>query len=34
MNIDFARKLELAYHQQCKNLCNEFHLKKEARLSH
>ena len=27
MNIDFARKLELAYHQQCKNLCNEFHLK-------
>ena len=27
MNIDFARKLELAYHQQCKDLCNEFHLK-------
>ncbi|MDO5813333.1 MAG: MarR family winged helix-turn-helix transcriptional regulator [Bacillota bacterium] len=27
MNIDFARKLELAYHQQCKALCNEFHLK-------
>lgn len=26
MNIDFARKLELAYHQQCKDLCNEFHL--------
>ena len=24
MNIDFARKLELAYHQQCKDLCNEF----------
>ena len=27
MNIDFARKLELAYHQQCKDLCHEFHLK-------
>ena len=27
MNIDFARKLELAYHQQCKALCDEFHLK-------
>lgn len=27
MNIDFARKLEVAYHQQCKGICNEFHLK-------
>ena len=29
MNIDFARKLELAYHQQCKALCDEFHLKQD-----
>lgn len=27
MNIDFARKLEVAYHQQCKGICDEFHLK-------
>ena len=27
MNIDFARKLELAYHQQCQGLCKEFNLK-------
>ena len=27
MNIDFARKLELAYHQQCKDRCSEFPLK-------
>lgn len=27
MNIDFARKLEMAYHQQCKAICKEFNLK-------
>ena len=27
MNIDFARKLEVAYHQRCKSICKEFHLK-------
>jgi len=27
MNIDFARKLEMAYHQQCKEICKEFNLK-------
>lgn len=27
MNIDFARKLEIAYHQQCKAICKEFNLK-------
>lgn len=27
MNIDFVKKLEVAYHQQCKGICDEFHLK-------
>lgn len=27
MNIDFTRKLELVYHQQCQTICKEFDLK-------
>lgn len=27
MNIDFARKIEVAYHIQCKKICKQFNLK-------